>query len=362
MPPPRPLRSDQIPQASDLARVRWVLSAISEGEHATAALAERANVTPRQVSYAIAAARILGWLGGPEGLSLTSSGMALLSTAPGTDAERSAYRRAITASEPISQIAPDLLTQQGPSVEELSARILSRTVLSEPTARRRAQTLLAWRAQAIQTAGVDETRIRAVKSPAALPEMRLPVDLERDLRRNNPWWEGRAGVLLPPTRRDFVGTIHRRLSYRLAPIVAVRGPRQVGKTVAQLQLIDDLLRRGVPPTHILRVQCDEIPALPALLEPILRVVDWYEEAVLGKTLNAAAHAGEPTYLFFDEVQNLPSWAIQLKFLVDSTTTQVVVTGSSGSLLDQGLARLPGRVTTVVLDAAGSETRSAHLLA
>jgi hypothetical protein len=69
-------------------------------------------------------------------------------------------------------------------------------------------------------------------------QMTLPAELVEDLRRQNPWWEERALPELPPHRRHLVGQIQRRLGLRLAPIVAVRGPRQVGKTTAQLHWIE----------------------------------------------------------------------------------------------------------------------------
>lgn len=177
------------------------------------------------------------------------------------------------------------------------------------------------------------------------PEMRLSDDLVRDLRRMNPWWEGEPLPVLPKTRRHLVGAIHRRLKSKLAPIVVVRGPRQIGKTIAQLHVLQDLLDRGVAPNRILRVQCDELPEIAAFSEPILRLVDWYEDAVIGKTLNKAAHQGESAYLFFDEVQSLKDWAPQLKSLVDSSTVQVLVTGSSSLCLELGRG-LACRTTTI----------------
>src|SRR6476620_3481666 len=85
--------------------------------------------------------------------------------------------------------------------------------------------------------------------------------LVNDLRRMNPWWEGNALPVLPKTRRHLVKQIHRRLELRLAPAVVVRGPRQIGKTTAQLQVLKDLLDRGVPPRNVFRVQADELPEL-----------------------------------------------------------------------------------------------------
>ena len=170
---------------------------------------------------------------------------------------------------------------------------------------------------------------------AFIPEIRLSDSLTRDLSRLNPWWTGASLPVLPETRRHLVSAIKRRLASDLAPIVVVRGPRQIGKTTAQLQVLGDLLDGGTPPEHILRVQCDELTELDALDEPILRVVDWYESAVLRMTLNDAAHEGKQTCLFLDEVQNLKNWAPQLKFLVDTSTTHVVVTGSSAFRIELG---------------------------
>lgn len=182
--------------------------------------------------------------------------------------------------------------------------------------------------------------------PFIFPEKSLGDDLVSALRRLNPWWEGRPGVQLPSTRRHLVRQIQRRLETRLAPIVVVRGPRQIGKTTAQLQVLQDLLDSGVSPRQILRVQCDELPGMMEQSEPILRVVEWFERVILGKTLNEAARDGEKTFLFFDEVQNLRSWAEQLKHLVDTSTTQVVVTGSSALRIEQGRDSLAGRITGI----------------
>jgi predicted AAA+ superfamily ATPase len=168
----------------------------------------------------------------------------------------------------------------------------------------------------------------------------------RDLRRMNPWWEDGQAPPLPTTRRHLVRQMHRRLDMRLAPAVVVRGPRQIGKTTAQLQVIEDLLKQGVPPRNIFRVQADQLSAVEEVTEPILRLADWYEEAVLGETLNAVARRGEPTYLAFDEIQNLDRWAPQLKSLVDHSATRVLITGSSALRIEQGRDSLAGRITTI----------------
>lgn len=179
--------------------------------------------------------------------------------------------------------------------------------------------------------------------------LRLPPELDSRLRSMNPWWEGKPGRVLPAFRRWAFPTLLRKLDMRLAPAVLLRGARQVGKTTLQEQLIQFLLReRHVDARRILRVQFDDIPSLAGLREPLLNIADWFENRVLGRTFNEAAHAGETAYLFFDEAQNVPDWAPQLKSLVDHRTVRVVVTGSSALRMEAGRDSLAGRITTIEL--------------
>ncbi|MBI4600928.1 MAG: ATP-binding protein, partial [Planctomycetes bacterium] len=104
----------------------------------------------------------------------------------------------------------------------------------------------------------------------------------------------------------------------------------------------------VEPRRLLRVQFDEIPSLRGLNEPILALVRWYENRILGSTLNEAAHARKPAYILLDEVQNLADWAPQLKTLVDHHTVHVIVTGSSALRIEAGRDSLAGRIATLEL--------------
>lgn len=174
----------------------------------------------------------------------------------------------------------------------------------------------------------------------------LPPGLIDNLRRLNPWWEGEAMPVQPVTRRHLVARMRRRLDAGIAPVVGVRGPRQIGKTTAQFQIIQDLLAEGVDPRRVLRVQFDDLPTLGRLQEPILRVSDWFEQRVAPGRFNSLARAGEPVYLFFDEVQNLDRWDVQLKSLVDNASVKVVVTGSSALRIELGRDSLAGRINTI----------------
>jgi predicted AAA+ superfamily ATPase len=178
---------------------------------------------------------------------------------------------------------------------------------------------------------------------------RLPPEVDAFLRDTNPWWEGKPGPVLPPYRRWAFGTTLRKLGSGLAPVTVIRGPRQVGKTTLQLQLIEHLLaQEGVSPERILRVQFDEIPSLRGLAEPVLSIARWFENRILGRSFNEAARAGQPAYVMLDEVQNLRDWAPQIKTLVDHHTVKGLVTGSSALRIEAGRDSLAGRITQVEL--------------
>lgn len=179
----------------------------------------------------------------------------------------------------------------------------------------------------------------------AAPLGGLPAELVGFLERQNPWWSGHELKQTERFRRWAFGEAVSRLKSGLTPIVAIRGPRQVGKTTIQEQLTEDLLRlRNFNPARILRVQFDEVPALGSFKEPIEAIVRWFERNVLKDTLNGAARKNEPVYLLFDEVQNLRTWAPQLKALVDHTSAKTLVTGSSALRIAQGHDSLAGRIS------------------
>lgn len=180
-------------------------------------------------------------------------------------------------------------------------------------------------------------------------KVRLPAELDSYLRSTNPWWEDKPGRVLPPFRRWAFEPLLKKLDAGLAPAIVLRGARQVGKTTLQEQAIEHLVHEAaIDPRRILRVQFDELPALAALKEPLLAVTEWYQDRILGRTFNEAAHAREPAYVFFDEAQNVADWAPQLKALVDHHTIRAVVTGSSALRIEAGRDSLAGRISTLEL--------------
>jgi predicted AAA+ superfamily ATPase len=209
-----------------------------------------------------------------------------------------------------------------------------------------------WRA--ISNLAKGPTRHPPVFENAPIGDLSKPI--VNFLEDTNPWWRGRPSTRTETFRRWAFDEMVRRLDKPTASMVVIRGSRRVGKTVLQQQLVQSLLNIGsidptgkpVDPARILRVQFDDAPALTGISMPIAAIIRWYEQHVLGCTLNEAAARGEPAYLLFDEVQNQPDWSTQLKFLGDTHDARIVVTGSSALRIEQGKDTLAGRMDTIEL--------------
>lgn len=173
--------------------------------------------------------------------------------------------------------------------------------------------------------------------------MLLDQMLEEKLHNANPWWQGIPMSSLPIFKRWSFEPVLKRLKKGLTAIVALRGPRQVGKTTLLQQIIQQLLNEGVPAKNILRVQFEDLPTFEAKQEPILMISYWFEQHILGKAFNTVAQEGQHVYLFFDEFQNIPYWAPQLKYLVDMNSVRVMITGSSALQIAKGQDSLAGRI-------------------
>lgn len=174
----------------------------------------------------------------------------------------------------------------------------------------------------------------------------LSSGLETQIRDANPWWRNERLFDLPKMKRWAFQPVLKGLQTGLTPSVVLRGPRQIGKTTLLEHVIEHLLDGGMAPHRIYRLQFDELPGLRKLENPILDLCKWFSTAVLKKSFNQAAQDGEQAYIFLDEVQNLPDWAAQLKYLVDIHPVRVLVTGSSALRIEAGRDSLAGRITTI----------------
>ncbi len=173
----------------------------------------------------------------------------------------------------------------------------------------------------------------------------MPPELPEVLQGLNPWWRPPHEVRpAPPAfRRRQTRAILDRLGRRSPLIQALRGPRQVGKTTAILQIASDLLAGGVAPADVFLLRFD----LQTLREAggLLGLVRWYVENVRKRSLDE----GAPPHLLLDEVHKLPRWNEEVKHLAETTRARMVITGSSSVLVAKGTREsLAGRVLTTDL--------------
>jgi uncharacterized protein len=178
----------------------------------------------------------------------------------------------------------------------------------------------------------------------------MPTDQERLLQilsDANPWWSGDPvpDSLAPPYRRRDFFVLRRKLEGR--PIVALAGPRQVGKTTLMYQLLRDLLKAGVPRNQILFASFD-LPGLALAAEdPLNDVIRIFEERILQVPFR---DVDGPVYILLDEVTKARNWHRDLKGWFDFRyPLRFLVSSSSNSELESGAAAsLAGRVSTHLL--------------
>jgi len=168
---------------------------------------------------------------------------------------------------------------------------------------------------------------------------RLPPALVDDLTRQNPWWQSDPQPVLPAFRRWPYAVLDKRLRDPIAPIVLLRGPRQVGKTTLLRQLADDLLDSGWPPANLTYFDFEDF-RLKRQVSP--------EE--IAKLRPADADRDRPQILLLDELHNVPRWDRWLKHAVDNRLGRIVATDSAASLLrEAGRESGLGRWDEIVLE-------------
>ena len=147
------------------------------------------------------------------------------------------------------------------------------------------------------------------------------------LKAFNPWWA--TGAVHPDFTKHYRRFAYyeamKRLEQRdLRRTVVLTGTRRVGKTTIQYQMIDTLLKRGVPPQRIVFISLDH-PMLK--LSGLDDILDCY---------HANVWADKDCYYFFDEVQYASEWDKWMKTIYDlQPSTQMVATGSASPALIKG---------------------------
>ncbi|OGF47360.1 MAG: hypothetical protein A2536_02985 [Candidatus Firestonebacteria bacterium RIFOXYD2_FULL_39_29] len=153
----------------------------------------------------------------------------------------------------------------------------------------------------------------------------------------NGWWKTGSvnKELCPETKRKVFGRI---LEYVGKPqIIAIEGPRRVGKSTLIFQIIEHLLKTGVSPKEILYFSWDE--SITSNEQSGLdRLLEIYRERI-------AEDGKNPEYIFIDEIQYLDLWQVHIKRFYDlNKGTKIFITGSGGVEISQKTKEsLAGRV-------------------
>jgi len=113
-------------------------------------------------------------------------------------------------------------------------------------------------------------------------------------------------------------------------VVALVGIRRSGKTYLLYETMRRLEAQGVDRRQMLYLNFEDDRLLPIQAGELDLILRAHEELY-------PEMAGRKKYLFFDEVQNVPSWEIYLRRLHDTEEACLFVTGSSSHLLSRELA-------------------------
>ena len=102
------------------------------------------------------------------------------------------------------------------------------------------------------------------------------------------------------------------------------GPRRVGKTVMMYHSIQQLIKEGTDPQNIIYINVEAPIYNKIFLETLLHLAC----EILGKDPST-----EAMYVFYDEIQYLKDWEVELKSLVDSyLKIKFIASGSAAAEL------------------------------
>ena len=155
--------------------------------------------------------------------------------------------------------------------------------------------------------------------------MKLPQVINRDLRL--PDW-----CTIPPEGRPGWA-------------VAITGPRRCGKTYALFQVIQSLCGLSSSPyprQQVVYVNFEDERLLPLKADDLSTLLDAYFELYPDNTL-------KDIFIFLDEVQNVKSWDLFIRRIVENEEARIFVAGSFPGPGDRRrVPRLPGRADTLAL--------------
>lgn len=149
-----------------------------------------------------------------------------------------------------------------------------------------------------------------------------PEDYRRVFSEQNPWHENAEvpDALARSVERPLASRLWKRLKKdEPRRFQLVLGPRRVGKTTSLYQTVRKLLSAKIEPRRLWWLRLDHPLLMRVRLDALVRSVQ----------KNAKASAGEPVFLFLDELTYAADWDLWLKEFYDGKWP-VRIVGSSSS--------------------------------
>ncbi len=159
------------------------------------------------------------------------------------------------------------------------------------------------------------------------------MDLESELYKQNPWWEGKFEEKSIP-RDIYLSEIFRNIKSK--EIIFLTGLRRIGKTTILMQTINQLLTNKTKPGDILFIRLDSFNLLE---NSIHELVEEYRKV-------HKKSATDFFYLFLDEVTSRDNFEQELKSLYDNENIKVICSSSIATMMRDKKALLTGRTSTI----------------
>lgn len=147
------------------------------------------------------------------------------------------------------------------------------------------------------------------------------------MRVDNPWWTDGE---IPSFYRQMSPRLYLNIFMPLVDALDISralilmGPRRVGKTVMMIHAIQELINNGVSAQNIIYISVET---------PIFNKINLELLLTLACQALSKNTTKEQLYVFFDEIQYLKEWEVELKSLVDSyRNIKFVASGSAAAEL------------------------------
>lgn len=158
------------------------------------------------------------------------------------------------------------------------------------------------------------------------------MEIEAELFKQNPWWEGNFKEESYP-REIYLSEIFKNIKSK--EIIILTGLRRIGKTTILRQVIKKLLEDNKP-ENVFFVSLD---AFNLLEFSIHQLIEEYRK--LHKK-----SVSDFFYLFLDEVSSRDNFERELKSIYDNENIKVICSSSIATLMRDKKAKLTGRTKTI----------------